>query len=176
MFGRLIELLAGGWDYIAPFVVVDAYEYAVILRFGRYHRTNEPGFCWKIPLAERAIGVNSCTTTLRLAPQSLTTKDEAAVVVSAIVKYKIADPRPYVIEVWDQIDVLADVTMGAIARQVRLLNATELFSDPPEKPVAAAVRRQVARYGFEVEAVTFTDAARAKSLRLVAPHGKDLAN
>ena len=176
MFEKLIELLAGGWEYIKPFIVVDAYERAVVLRWGVYHRTVEPGFRWKIPLVEYTVEVNSCVTTLRLAPQSLTTKDEVAVIVAAIVKYKIADPKPYVIEVWDQVDVLADVTMGAIAKQVRLLDAAALFTDPPEKPVAAAVRRQVTRYGFEVEAVTFTDAARAKSLRLVAAAGKDLAN
>lgn len=173
---KLIEVLVNAWERIAPFVIVHVYEKGVILRFGRYVRTVEPGIRWKIPYVEESIEVNTVLTTMRLPPQSLTTKDMRDVVVAAIVKYRIADPKPYITEVWDQVDVLADVAMGEIARQVKLLEAEELFLDPPEGKIAAAVRRRVKDYGFEIEAVTFTDLARARSLRLVAAAGKDLAN
>ena len=173
---KLVEIIANAWERIAPFVIVHPYEKAVILRLGVYHRTVEPGLRWKIPYAEESIEVNTVLTTMRLPPQSITTKDEVAVVVAAIVKYRITDPKPYVTEVWDQADVLADVTMGAIVRAVRAIEVTTLFSDPPESAVARSVRAQVKRFGFEVEAVTFFDLARAKSLRLVSAHGKDLAN
>ena len=176
MFERLIDLLASGWDYIAPFVVIDAYQGAVVLRFGRYSRTLEAGFHWKWPLAERAIEVDTCLTTLRLAPQTLTSHDGKSLVVAAIVKYRIVDPKPYVIGILDQVDVLADVSMGAIAQCVRAVDAATLFSDPPEGKVATAIRRQVNRFGFEIEAVTFTDLGRVNSLRLIQPHGVSLGN
>lgn len=176
MFEKLIELIAAGWDRIAPFTVVDAYEGAVILRFGRYSRTLEPGLHWKIPLAERAVEVNTCITTMRLQPQTLTTSDGLSVVVTAIVKYRIADPEPYVVGVWDQQDVLADVTMGATARAVRAVTWEALRADPPERAVLEEARKQCNRFGFRIEAVTFTDLGRVNSLRLIQPAAANLGN
>jgi regulator of protease activity HflC (stomatin/prohibitin superfamily) len=176
VFEKLIELLAGAWGHVSPWALIDAYEQGVVLRFGRYHRTLEAGYHWKWPLAERCIEVNTCLTTLRLPPQSVTTRDEIAVVLSAIVKYRITDPKPYVTEVWDQVDVLADVSMGEIVKRCRATEAATLFTDPPESAIASAVRRHVKRFGFEIESVTFTDLARARSLRLVADRIANLAN
>lgn len=173
---KLVEIVLGAWQRVAPFAVVDAWEQGVVLRLGRYHRTIAAGFSWKIPLIEEVIEVRSVLTTLRLPAQTLTSKDGVQLVVAAIIKYRIRDPKPYVTEVWDQVDVLADVTMGAVGRVVREHTAEELLVEPPEGPVATAVRRQVNRYGFEIEAVTFTDLGRVKSLRLIQPAPANLEN
>jgi len=167
VFERIIDLIANGWERISPLVVVYAYEQGVVLRFGKYHRTIDAGLRWKIPFAEEVSQVTTAVTTLRLPPQTLTTADDHSVVVSAIVKYRIADPRPYVTDIWDQVDVLADVTMGAIRSTTVGATWEELRTKPPEQAVLAEVRKQANRYGFKIEAVTFVDLGRVRSLRFM---------
>jgi regulator of protease activity HflC (stomatin/prohibitin superfamily) len=164
---RLIELLAGAWDSLRPYEVVECYNKGVVLRFGRYHRTLEPGLHWKWPFVEDVVSVLACITTLPLPPQTLTSRDDVGVVVAAVVKYEIAKPEPYATDIWDQRDVLSDVTMGAVRQAVSAIDYKDLIVQPPERVVLEAVRKEVNKYGFRIHAVTFTDLGRVRSLRLI---------
>lgn len=176
MFERLLDLLIQLWDQIFPGFVVDAYQQAAVLRLGRYNRTCAPGFHWKWPFIERVLEYDVCLTTMRLPPQTLMTHDGKAVVVAAIVKYRIADVQLFTTLIRDQADVLADTTMGTIRAQVRSMTLEDLTGDAPEGKIATKVRREVKQYGFELETVTFIDLAPVRSFRLVSHHAKDLDN
>ena len=176
MIEKLIDLLEKGWEYVSPCTVVEAFQGAAILRWGVYHRTLGPGFHWKWPLAEVPWTVETCVTTLRLPPQTLTTKDDVGVVVAAIVKFQITNLQPYVCEIWDQRDVLADVTMGAIRAAVGDVDYVQLRAAPPEDIVVKSVRAECNRYGFRILKITFTDLGRVLSLRLMQHAAKDLEN
>lgn len=175
---KLVEILSNAWERVAPFVIVMPWRHTVILRLGHPVRALGTGFHWKWPLADDPLDVDTAETTMRLPPQSLTTQDLRDVIVTVIVKYRIADPIKYVSAVTDQIDALADVISGETAKAIRGLTLEALLADPPERAVATAVRRRVHRYGFEIveDGITFADLTRGKSLRLVLPVGKDLAN
>ena len=167
MFERLLDLLVHAWGRISPVEVINAYEGAIVLRLGKYHRTLAPGLHFKWPFVEQAFSSRTCVTTLRLSPQTLTTKDDVPVVVSAIVKYQINDVKLYHLQIWDAADVLADVTMGAIRFAVNAVPYTALIAQPPEPQVLEAVRKEVNKYGFRVHKITFIDLGRVKSLRLL---------
>jgi len=175
---KLIDILVSAWDHITPMTVVDAYEGGVVLRFGKYHRTLGPGMHFKIPLAERVALTPTCITTIRLPPQTITTKDNHSIAVSAIVKYSIVDVRQFITEVWDAVDVLADVTTGAIRKTVAAHTWAEVLEQGVEQDIVEKVRREVSDFGFKVHRVTFVDLGRVRSIRLigVAPVPKDLAN
>lgn len=176
MFERLIDLILQAGERIMPFAIVNAWEKGVVLRLGKFHRSVGPGLAWKIPFAEDVIQHTAVTTTMRLAPQTLTTKDGKAVVVAAVVKYNVHDVEKYSTQVWDQHDALADVTMGEIRVAVRDHTFEELLAEVPEKAIATAVRRKIGKYGIELEAVTFTDLAAVRSFRLIQQAVKDLDN
>lgn len=177
MLEKLIELAVSGWSHIAPFVVVDPYEGAGVLRLGKYDRTLENGFHWKWPLAERAVEITTCLTTMRLPPQSLTTKDGHSLVVSCVIKYEIKDVRAFITKIYDQKDALADTVMGAVSRYVRATGAGDILSGQPDKEIIAQVRDEVNQFGFKVHRITFVDLARAKSFRLLqASVTKDIDN
>lgn len=176
MFERLIDLLLSAGEKLMPVFVIKAWQTGAVMRFGKYHRAAPPGLHWKIPFAEDYIDHVTCTSTMRLPPQTLTTKDGKVVVVSAMVKYSIRDVEAYTTLIYDQHDALGDVTMGEIRSSVREQTLDELTSAPPEKAIATAVRRKVGRYGIEVEAVTFTDLAAVRSFRLIQASPKDLDN
>lgn len=180
MFEKVLELLEKVWTLATPIVILHPWHGGIITRWGQYRRTisseERRFYPVKWPFAEDYVLTETCETTIRLPPQSLSTKDDVAVVVSSIIKYKIIDVQKFLCDVWDQKDVLADVAMGAIAKAVRDSSYEELMQGKPEKEVLTAVKRGVGKYGFEVLTATFTDRARAKSLRLVMPNAKDLDN
>lgn len=176
MFDRVFDALVQGWDRVSCAEIVHAYEGAGVLRFGRYHRTLTPGWHWKWPFVEHVVSVNTCVTTMRLPPQTLTTRDGQSVVVSAIIKYQITDVQPYITDIWDQADVLADVTMGAIRGAIVGEDWATIMAQPPEQKVRELVRKEVNRYGFKIHGVTFTDLGKVRSIRLVQEHGLNLAN
>jgi len=163
---HLLEQLTALWELLLPWVVVEAYENGVVLRLGRYHRTLTPGFHWKIPLAERYIGTNVVVTTLNLGSQSLTTRDGKGVVVSAIVKYHIADVSKFLLEVNDAADAIADVAMAGI-RQVVNRTAWEEFDGDTDAAMEALVRDEVRRWGIEIEpgGLVLTDLQICRSIR-----------
>lgn len=165
-----------GWAWITPILVIDAYQGAVVLRWGLFSRTLGPGMHWKWPIAEEAYVDATCVTTMRMPPQTLTTKDDVGVVVQAIVKYQIADMRPYVTEIFDQKDVLGDVTMGAIRAAVQEHTWTELKASASESVILELVRKECNRYGFKIHKITFTDIGRVRSLRLIQQAPRDLEN
>lgn len=167
MLERLIDLLATGWENLTPVVVIHAFEKAVVLRLGKVDRTLEPGWHWKIPFADSVYQVHSAITTMRLPPQTLTTSDDITVGVSAIIKYKVINPVPYTVDLWDQSDALGDVGMGAIRKAVFGVTWADLKKNPPERTVLEELRGQVNKYGFKIETVTFVDLCRVKVYRLV---------
>lgn len=167
MFDRILDWIGTGWHHIKPFVVVDAWETVGILRLGQFYKTAKPGLHWKIPFIDDTIEITSCVTTVRLPAQYLTTKDDVQIALAAIIKYEIKDIQPYITGIFDQHDVLCDVTMGAIRRRVIETNYRDLVENPPEKQVATDVRRQANRYGFEIHEVTFVSFTKARPIMLI---------
>lgn len=167
MLEPLFSALAQLRDKIAPCTIVHVYETGAVMRLGHYHRTVGPGLCWHWPLIEELTVEHSVITTIRLQPQTCTTKDRRGVVAAGVVKYRLADIEPFVKGVFDQQDVLVDVAMGAVLKEVRTLTFEELIDKPPEDRIATAIRRQVNKFGFEILAFTFTDLGGVRSLRLI---------
>jgi membrane protease subunit HflK len=165
---KLLDILVAFWDRIAPVQVVDAYEAGIVLRLGKYHRSAAAGVVWKWPLIEQLVTTTICVTTLRLPAQTLTTSDGHSVVISSVVKYQIRDPKPFLLDIWDSVDVLADVTMGAIKTVVNGAAYADLIASPVERKVLETVRKECNRYGFQIHSVTFTDMGRIRSLRLIS--------
>lgn len=176
LFDKILEILDKVWTLATPLVISHPWQGGVIMRFGRYHRSIGPGYHAKWPVIEDYQLTEIALTTIRLPPQSLTTKDDVGVVVSSIVRYRIADVQRFICDVWDQKDVLADTTMGAIGKSVREHTYDELMHGNPERVILEEVRKGVNEYGFKIYAVTFTDRSKARSLRLVMPNTKDLDN
>lgn len=167
MFDKLLDLLTSAGGRILPFQVVQVAQHAGVLRFGRYNRTCPPGFHWKIPFVEQFMLEHTSITTLRLQPQTLTTADGVSVVCQATVKYQITDVEKYLTQIWDQVDALADVAMGAIKKVVCAANYDTSAAEAQEGKILELVRKQVNQFGFKIFTVTFTDFGRIRSIRLI---------
>ncbi|MBT5005267.1 MAG: FtsH protease activity modulator HflK, partial [Halieaceae bacterium] len=81
------------------FYQIDQQERAVVLRFGKYYDTVQPGLQWNPPLIDEVIRVN--TTKVRSASlrEIMLTQDENIVEVRLSVQYVINDPKKFVLQV-----------------------------------------------------------------------------
>jgi regulator of protease activity HflC (stomatin/prohibitin superfamily) len=167
LFERLLDLLLQFGKHLAPFVVVISYQNAGVFRLGKFHRKLEGGLHWKWPFLEEIVPENVFITTVRLQPQTVTTKDNQSVVCAGVVRYRVLDIQAYQTRIGDQHDVLIDTAMGAVLRAARVQSFEELCDSPPESRIAADIRRQVKDFGMGVEQFTFTDLGRIRSIRLI---------
>ena len=103
---------------LSGFYQVDEQERAVVLRFGKYFDTVQPGLQWNPPLLDEVILVN--TTKVRAASfrEIMLTQDENIVEVKLSVQYVIDDPTKFVLEVRDPERSLQHAAQSALRHVV----------------------------------------------------------
>jgi membrane protease subunit HflK len=117
----MVGVLAAGallvWGLMG-FYQVDQQERGVVLRFGKYLETVQPGLQWNPPLIDEVITVN--TTRVRAASlrEIMLTQDENIVEVKLSVQYVIDDPAKFVLKVRDPERSLQHASQSALRHVV----------------------------------------------------------
>jgi len=98
--GVLIAGVVTVWALMG-FYQLDEQERAIVLRFGEYNGTMQPGLQWNPPLIDEVITVN--TTKIRAAQvrEVMLTQDENIVEVTMSLQYFIENPEKFILEVRD---------------------------------------------------------------------------
>ena len=167
MFDRLIDLLTGWFEQLLPFFVVRHYEEAVVLRFGRFHKTAKPGFHWRIPFVDEPVEQHVVVTTLSLPPQSLYTKDKQNIVVKGVIKYKISDIETFMLEVYDAQDAISDMTQSNIKNIIMNKTLDECIDSEIDNTLTKKARVEAKKWGVDIQQVTLTDLAPIRSFRII---------
>jgi modulator of FtsH protease HflK len=119
--GVMLAILIAGaavvWG-LSGFYQIDQQERAVVLRFGEYLETVQPGLQWNPPGIDEVIKVN--TTKVRSASmrEIMLTQDENIVEVRLSVQYVINDPEKFVLKVRDPERSLQHATQSALRHVV----------------------------------------------------------
>ena len=167
MLDRLIDLLLQWVGFFVPFVVIDQFEQAVVLRFGKYQRDLEPGFHWIWPFQiDRVIADNVVVRTTNLVGQSLTTKDGKTIIAAGVVTSSISNIRKATLEVETVDQALRDSCYGAIGLAVAATDWDDIRSEPFVEVLTKACRKNGWRYGIEIERVQLSDLAPTKAISL----------
>ena len=167
MFDKLVELLTSWWIELKPLVIIRDYEEAVLLRFGKFKRLLKPGIHFKIPMFDEVIDQHVVVTTLSLDAQSLYTKDKQNIVVKGLIKYKIADVKTFLLEVYDAQDAISDMSQSIIKNVIMSMSLEECTDMELDNTLTKKVRVEARKWGVEVQQVTLTDIAPIRSIRLI---------
>ena len=167
MFDKLVELLTNWWLELKPIVIIRDYEEAVLLRFGKFKQVLKPGLHFKIPMFDEVIDQHVVVTTLSLDAQSLYTKDKQNIVVKGLVKYKIADVKIFLREVYDAQDAISDMSQSIIKNVIMSMTLEECTDVELDNTLTKKVRVEAKKWGVEVQQVTLTDLAPIRSIRLI---------
>jgi regulator of protease activity HflC (stomatin/prohibitin superfamily) len=167
MFDKLIEIITHWWLQLTPVIIIRDYEEAVLLRFGKFEKLLKPGIHFKIPLFDEVIEQHVVVTTLSLDAQSLYTKDKQNIVVKGLIKYKIADVKTFLLEVYDAQDALSDMSQSIIKNVIMSMSLEECTDMELDNTLTKKVRVEARKWGVEVQQVTLTDIAPIRSIRLI---------
>ena len=98
-------------------------ERAVIFRLGRLIAAKGPGLVLLIPLVDKMVKVSLRTLAMEVPPQDVITRDNVSVKVSAVVFFRVLDPRNAVVQVQDFLfatSQIAQTTLRSVLGQVEL--------------------------------------------------------
>jgi membrane protease subunit HflK len=164
MFDKLVDLLVRFSMDILPFVIVEQWNGAVQLRFGKFIKVLYPGIHFKIPFFDSIVECPVITQSVNLPSQTLTTLDDESIVLKSIIRYKVSNIQTYLLGEMHANDVLIDTTQGMIRDVVELTTWDDLVD--VNETITNKVKEYVVRWGIEVEAVTITDLGIVKSFRI----------
>lgn len=172
MFDKLIQLILDSLKLFMFFSVLRDFEGGVILRLGKYHRDAKRGWNWMWPFnIEELFYCTIATQTKVIGPQSLTTKDDVCVVVSAVITFSVEDIKKFLLGVSHGHAALEDSSYGVIGD---LVVASDWKSLLEQKDIAGkletAVRRRAKKYGVNIEQLALADFTKSRSIRLMQPH------
>jgi membrane protease subunit HflK len=119
--GALLGVIAMGalvvWGLMG-FYQVDQQERAVVLRFGKYLETVQPGLQWNPPLVDEVIKVNTTKVRSATLREIMLTQDENIVEVNLSVQYVINDPDKFVLKVREPERSLQHASQSALRHVV----------------------------------------------------------
>jgi len=164
MLDKLVEFLTRFGNQLMPWVIIEEWNGAVQLRYGKFIKVLYPGIHFKIPFFDSVIECPVITQSVNLPSQTLTTFDEQSIVLKSIIRYRVSNVRTYLLNVMHASDVLIDTTQGMIRDVVELTRWDDLVD--VNSQITNEVKEFVIKWGIEVEAVTITDLGIVKSFRI----------
>ncbi|MEH6584261.1 MAG: FtsH protease activity modulator HflK [Halioglobus sp.] len=119
--GAMLGIILAGallvWALMG-FYQIDQQERGVVLRFGKYHETVQPGLQWNPPMIDEVFKVNTTKVRSVSFREIMLTQDENIVEVNLSVQYIIDDSEKFVLRVRDPERSLQHATQSALRHVV----------------------------------------------------------
>ena len=97
LFWWLVGII--GFFILIGLRIVDQYERGVVLTFGKYTSTRQPGLTWILVGIQRMIKVDLRIATVDIPQQEVITKDNVTVGINAVVYFKVDSAEKAVLEI-----------------------------------------------------------------------------
>jgi len=135
--------------------IVNQYERGIILTFGRYTSTKEPGFRFLWPIIQRMIKVDVRTTPIDVPKQEVITRDNVTVGVDAIVYFRVIEASKAVLEISNYVYGTSQFAQAALRDVTGNFELDDLLSKREEisEHVRKIVDGQTDKWGIDIEHV-----------------------
>ncbi|MGN1357311.1 MAG: FtsH protease activity modulator HflK [Succinivibrionaceae bacterium] len=100
--------------FLSGLYTIKESDRGVVLRFGKYVNTVQPGLNWKPTFIDKVYPVNITTVQSFSSSGMMLTKDENVVAVELNVQFKVSDPYKYLFSVTNPNDSLQEATDSAL--------------------------------------------------------------
>lgn len=123
----LVVILVAIWGFTGLYQV-DAAERAVVLRFGKYVATTQPGLRWHIPWPIESKQIVNVSSIEGFSEQTrMLTADENLVDINLDVQFRRSDPLQYVFNVRDPETTLKEISESAIRETIGRSNLNSVL-------------------------------------------------
>ncbi len=166
----------GLWLVFSSFVLVTEQERGVVLRFGKFARTMDPGPSFKLPWPiESVYKVNATEIKNYSDSVPVLTSDENIVQVEINVQYRISDPRLALFGTRDAEEMLKQAALSSVREQVGRSTLDTVLGARDALAVAARVRLQKSLQNYNTGlAVTELNLPNARPPEEVKPAFDDV--
>lgn len=150
LLGLLVLVLIIIWVG-SGFYIVKPAEQSVVLRFGQYLDTVNPGPHWMPRFVDTSQIVNIDKVSMVTQSGLMLTSEENLVQVSFVVKYRISDPEAYLFNVDDPVGSLEQITDSAVRGVVGHSELSNILTDGRSKirdQVEQQIKTLVAKYNL----------------------------
>ena len=130
---------------LVGFFQVDQRERAVVLRFGEYNRTVDPGLRWRAPIIEQYEKVDVEQNRRYEITEAMLTRDTNIVSVTLQVQYQVLDPIPFLLKVARPETILQHATSSALRHVVGTSTMDDVLKDNREA-IRVQVRERLDEY------------------------------
>ena len=142
---RWLWVVLALWLAFNCFVLVAEQQRGVVLRFGQFHRTLQPGPHLKLPWPlERVTKVNATQIKTFSDTVPVLTRDENIVSVEINVQYRVSDPQLYLFGTRNADEVLQESALSAVREQVGRSELDTVLSARSALSVSSRERLQAA--------------------------------
>jgi regulator of protease activity HflC (stomatin/prohibitin superfamily) len=160
-------------DYIKIWVRVNDYQEAVILRWGKYHRTLSPGFHFKWFIFEYHMLLNVKPDTMDIEAITITTLDGKTISPGLMIHYEIVDSRKHLLNNNDSPTNMKSIAKGEMSDLLEDIN----WADTKKKTTKNALRRALIPkfedMGVNILDMKFTDKCETRAFRLFSKQEKN---
>ncbi len=166
----------GLWLVFSSFVLVTEQERGVVLRFGKFARTMDPGPSFKLPWPiESVYKVNATEIKNYSDSVPVLTSDENIVQVEINVQYRISDPRLALFGTRDAEEMLKQAALSSVREQVGRSTLDTVLGERNALAIAARVRLQKSLQNYKTGlAVTELNLPNARPPEEVKPAFDDV--
>lgn len=135
--------------------IVNQYERGIILRFGKYNRTINPGLRLIIPGIENLTKVDVRTTPMDIPKQEVITRDNVTVNVDAVVYFKVLNAEKAVLETTNYSYATSTFAQTALRDVTGNFDLDEILSkrDEISVKIREIVDAQTDKWGIDIESV-----------------------
>ena len=154
---------------LAGFRIAQEYQRSVVFRLGRYQSLRGPGLYWIIPLIEWQTKVDMRTITVTVEQQETITKDSVTTKVSAVLWYKIVDPKKAIISVENYRSAVYQVALTTLRNIIgqHVLDEVLKSRDSINQTLLAIVDQATENWGIKIEMVEMKDVEIPSSMQRV---------
>ncbi len=161
-FGLVLVLAVVVYIFSGFYTIKEA-EKGIVLRFGQYDGTVDPGLSWRWNFAERIIPVDMQTTRDLPASGFMLTQDENVVRVEMQIQYRVDNARNYIFSVTNADDSLSQSLDSALRYVIGHANMDDILTSGREQirqSVWQELEKIIAPYnlGLMIVDVNFKDA------------------
>ncbi len=139
--------------------VVNQYERGVILTFGRYTGTRQPGLTWIFNIVQRMLKVDMRITTVDIPRQEAITRDNVPVGVNAVVYFRVQKAEDAVLKVEHYPYAVSQYALAALRDIIGGVELDTLLTerDRIAADIKKAVDKETEPWGVDVTAIKIQD-------------------
>lgn len=146
--------------FVLPgFRVVNQYERAIVLTFGKYSDTREPGLNWIIPLVQQFIKIDIRITAVDIPQQEAITKDNVPVGINAVVYFHVIRAEDAYLKVQNYSYAVSQYAQAALRDAIGGVELDSLLTerDTIANEIKQIVDKATEGWGINVEAIKIQD-------------------